>query len=150
MPAYIAAFDDRHPVVRLTVRKNLRFMTGKHFPRRSMYEDYWREFGDRVDFGDPEEKIKELDRSGYDTRRYIQEILKGTDIVVVLGKWDKVEIDGRLEDHDCAIRYSKDGRDLAVATLFRDHESLEAELEMETETGPTPSTPAVPTSLRYD
>jgi HEAT repeat protein len=92
VPAYIAAFDDRHPVVRLTVRKNLRFMTRKHFPRRSMYEDYWREFGDKVDFGDPEEKIKELDRSGYDTRRYIQEILKGTDIVVVLGKWDKVEL----------------------------------------------------------
>jgi NADPH-dependent 2,4-dienoyl-CoA reductase/sulfur reductase-like enzyme/nitrite reductase/ring-hydroxylating ferredoxin subunit len=66
-------------------------------------------------------------------------------------KWDKVEIDGRLEDHDAAVTYSKGGHDLAVATLFRDHESLEAELDMETEAGPEPpTTPGVPASLRYD
>jgi NADPH-dependent 2,4-dienoyl-CoA reductase/sulfur reductase-like enzyme len=45
--------------------------------------------------------------------------------------WDKANIDGRLEDHDCTISYLRGGRTLAVATVFRDRKSLEAELEME-------------------
>ena len=45
--------------------------------------------------------------------------------------WDQVDIDGRLEDHDCTITYRRGGRKLAVATVFRDRESLEAEAEME-------------------
>jgi NADPH-dependent 2,4-dienoyl-CoA reductase/sulfur reductase-like enzyme/nitrite reductase/ring-hydroxylating ferredoxin subunit len=45
--------------------------------------------------------------------------------------WDTIEIDGRLEDHDCTIIYLRGRRKLAVATVFRDRASLEAELEME-------------------
>jgi len=64
--------------------------------------------------------------------------------------WDKVDIDGRLEDRDCAVRYLKDGHELAVVTISRDHVSLEAELEMEHAAEPPSSAPGVPTSLRYD
>jgi NADPH-dependent 2,4-dienoyl-CoA reductase/sulfur reductase-like enzyme/nitrite reductase/ring-hydroxylating ferredoxin subunit len=46
-------------------------------------------------------------------------------------RWDAIEIDGSLEAHDCALRYKKDGKILAVATIFRDRESLEAEVAME-------------------
>jgi NADPH-dependent 2,4-dienoyl-CoA reductase/sulfur reductase-like enzyme len=45
--------------------------------------------------------------------------------------WDTIEIDGRLEDHDCTVSYRRGNRKLAVATVFRDRESLEAEVEME-------------------
>jgi apoptosis-inducing factor 3 len=45
-------------------------------------------------------------------------------------KWDKVQIDGSLDDHDAAVTYLRGGRRLAVATVFRDRESLEAEVAM--------------------
>ncbi len=46
-------------------------------------------------------------------------------------KWDKIEIDGRVEAKDCRVTYRRDGRVLAVATIGRDAESLRAELELE-------------------
>jgi apoptosis-inducing factor 3 len=46
-------------------------------------------------------------------------------------KWDKVEIDGRVEAKDCRVTYRRAGRILAVATIGRDAESLRAELELE-------------------
>jgi apoptosis-inducing factor 3 len=46
-------------------------------------------------------------------------------------KWDKVEIDGRVEAKDCAVTYSRAGRILAVATIGGDGKSLRAELELE-------------------
>jgi NADPH-dependent 2,4-dienoyl-CoA reductase/sulfur reductase-like enzyme/nitrite reductase/ring-hydroxylating ferredoxin subunit len=52
--------------------------------------------------------------------------------------WDKIEIDGRLENHDCTITYRRGGRKLAVATVFRDHENLDAEVEMERSATPEP------------
>jgi apoptosis-inducing factor 3 len=45
--------------------------------------------------------------------------------------WDKTEISGTLDEHDCTVRYQRGGKALAVATIFRDRESLEAELKME-------------------
>jgi len=48
-------------------------------------------------------------------------------------KWDKVRIDGSLDDHDCEVTYLRGGRRLAVATVFRDRVSLEAEVAMERE-----------------
>jgi apoptosis-inducing factor 3 len=46
-------------------------------------------------------------------------------------RWDKVEIDGRVEAKDCRVNYRRDGRLLAVATIGRDMESLRAESELE-------------------
>jgi apoptosis-inducing factor 3 len=46
-------------------------------------------------------------------------------------KWDTIDIDGDVEKRDCAIRYKRGERTLAVATIFRDLQSLEAELGME-------------------
>jgi NADPH-dependent 2,4-dienoyl-CoA reductase/sulfur reductase-like enzyme/nitrite reductase/ring-hydroxylating ferredoxin subunit len=51
--------------------------------------------------------------------------------------WDTIEIDGRLADHDCTIIYRRGSRKLAVATVFRDRQSLEAEMEMEQVTART-------------
>jgi NADPH-dependent 2,4-dienoyl-CoA reductase/sulfur reductase-like enzyme/nitrite reductase/ring-hydroxylating ferredoxin subunit len=45
--------------------------------------------------------------------------------------WDAVQIDGSLEGRDCAIRYLRGERSLAVATIGRDLASLQAELSME-------------------
>jgi len=92
IPLLIAAFDDRHPVARLTARKNLHFMTRKRYLRKRMYIDYWEKVKATVEIKHPESTLKELERGGYSTRTFLQEILKGTDIVVVLGRWDRVQV----------------------------------------------------------
>ena len=51
-------------------------------------------------------------------------------------KWDAVEIDGRLDARDCAVAYKKSGRTLAVVTISRDLQSLQAEAAMEAEIRP--------------
>ena len=48
-------------------------------------------------------------------------------------RWDAIEIDGSFERHDASVRYRVRGRLGAVASIFRDRESLEAELMMERE-----------------
>jgi NADPH-dependent 2,4-dienoyl-CoA reductase/sulfur reductase-like enzyme/nitrite reductase/ring-hydroxylating ferredoxin subunit len=50
-------------------------------------------------------------------------------------RWDAIEIGGSLEQHDGSVRYRAGGRVLAVASIFRDRENLEAELAMEREIG---------------
>jgi NADPH-dependent 2,4-dienoyl-CoA reductase/sulfur reductase-like enzyme/nitrite reductase/ring-hydroxylating ferredoxin subunit len=45
--------------------------------------------------------------------------------------WDRIAVDGRTADRDVAVRFEKSGKLLALATIFRDEESLRAELEME-------------------
>jgi NADPH-dependent 2,4-dienoyl-CoA reductase/sulfur reductase-like enzyme/nitrite reductase/ring-hydroxylating ferredoxin subunit len=47
-------------------------------------------------------------------------------------RWDKVEVDGQIEAKDCRVTYRRDGRVLAVATIGRDLESLQAEHALET------------------
>jgi NADPH-dependent 2,4-dienoyl-CoA reductase/sulfur reductase-like enzyme/nitrite reductase/ring-hydroxylating ferredoxin subunit len=44
--------------------------------------------------------------------------------------WDRIEIDGSIQDHDCTLRYLADGRVRAVLTIFRDRESLRAAVDM--------------------
>jgi NADPH-dependent 2,4-dienoyl-CoA reductase/sulfur reductase-like enzyme/nitrite reductase/ring-hydroxylating ferredoxin subunit len=44
--------------------------------------------------------------------------------------WDKAEIDGSLVARDCRITYQRAGKPLAVATINRDKQSLEAELTL--------------------
>ena len=46
-------------------------------------------------------------------------------------KWDKINVDGDIEKRDCSVSYERDGRTLAVVSIFRDLESLVAESEME-------------------
>ena len=45
--------------------------------------------------------------------------------------WDELTIDGDVAAKDCLIRYKRNGRVLAVASIFRDIESLKAEVTME-------------------
>ena len=40
-------------------------------------------------------------------------------------------IDGDIPSKDCLLRFKRDGRVLAVASIFRDVESLQAEVMME-------------------
>jgi NADPH-dependent 2,4-dienoyl-CoA reductase/sulfur reductase-like enzyme/nitrite reductase/ring-hydroxylating ferredoxin subunit len=49
------------------------------------------------------------------------------------GRWDQAAVEGSLDKHDATIRYVAGGRLRALASLFRDRESLEAELAMEME-----------------
>jgi NADPH-dependent 2,4-dienoyl-CoA reductase/sulfur reductase-like enzyme/nitrite reductase/ring-hydroxylating ferredoxin subunit len=46
-------------------------------------------------------------------------------------QWDELAIDGNIAGKDCLVRFRRSGRTLAVVTIFRDVESLEAELAME-------------------
>src|SRR6185437_5090454 len=46
-------------------------------------------------------------------------------------QWDTIEIDGDINAKDCLLRYRYKGRVLAVASIYRDLASLEAELKME-------------------
>jgi NADPH-dependent 2,4-dienoyl-CoA reductase/sulfur reductase-like enzyme/nitrite reductase/ring-hydroxylating ferredoxin subunit len=46
-------------------------------------------------------------------------------------KWDKIDLDGSVEEHNCRLSFQRGGRTLAVATVGRDRESLEAERIME-------------------
>jgi NADPH-dependent 2,4-dienoyl-CoA reductase/sulfur reductase-like enzyme len=45
--------------------------------------------------------------------------------------WDRVEVDGDMASQDAAVRFIKDDKLLALATIFRDEESLRTEIEME-------------------
>jgi NADPH-dependent 2,4-dienoyl-CoA reductase/sulfur reductase-like enzyme len=46
-------------------------------------------------------------------------------------KWDDIAVDGNIAAKDCLLRYKSGGRVLAVASIYRDLASLEAEVAME-------------------
>jgi len=46
-------------------------------------------------------------------------------------KWDEIAIDGDIMGRDCVLRYKQKGRVLAVASIYRDVDSLKAEVAME-------------------
>jgi NADPH-dependent 2,4-dienoyl-CoA reductase/sulfur reductase-like enzyme len=46
-------------------------------------------------------------------------------------EWDEISIDGDIAAKDCLLRVKRNGRVLAVASIFRDLESLKAEVAME-------------------
>jgi apoptosis-inducing factor 3 len=54
------------------------------------------------------------------------------DYVGHAASWDEIRQDGDPSARDVALRFRKSGRTLALATIFRGRESLEAELAMET------------------
>ena len=45
--------------------------------------------------------------------------------------WDSTEVVGAIQERDGLVRFRKDGRTLAVASISRDRENLTAELELE-------------------
>jgi NADPH-dependent 2,4-dienoyl-CoA reductase/sulfur reductase-like enzyme/nitrite reductase/ring-hydroxylating ferredoxin subunit len=45
--------------------------------------------------------------------------------------WDRTQLDGSPSQRNCTVRYFSGTKELAVATIFRDRESLEAEVRME-------------------
>ena len=46
-------------------------------------------------------------------------------------KWDELVVEGDIAAKDCLVRMSRAGRTLAVASIFRDLQSLEAEVSLE-------------------
>jgi NADPH-dependent 2,4-dienoyl-CoA reductase/sulfur reductase-like enzyme len=48
--------------------------------------------------------------------------------------WDAIDIDGSLNSRDCALTYKRGGRILAVASISRDLQSLQAERDLELKT----------------
>jgi len=49
---------------------------------------------------------------------------------------DRVTIDGSLDRRDATVRFFRGGTTRAVATVFRDRESLAAEVELERSIAP--------------
>ena len=47
--------------------------------------------------------------------------------------WDEIVVDGDIESRDCVVRYKHKGRVLAVASIYRDSDSLMEEAAMERE-----------------
>ena len=50
--------------------------------------------------------------------------------------WDTVAIEGEIATRDCVLRYERNGRVFAVASIYRDADSLLAEAAMESEAKP--------------
>jgi apoptosis-inducing factor 3 len=46
-------------------------------------------------------------------------------------KWDGLDIEGDIRARDCLVRYRRNGKVLAVASIFRDLENLKEEAAME-------------------
>jgi NADPH-dependent 2,4-dienoyl-CoA reductase/sulfur reductase-like enzyme len=46
-------------------------------------------------------------------------------------RWDRIDVEGNIKGRDCAVRFMRGEEALAVATIYRDRESLGAELQME-------------------
>jgi NADPH-dependent 2,4-dienoyl-CoA reductase/sulfur reductase-like enzyme len=47
--------------------------------------------------------------------------------------WEETKVDGSIEQMDCAVSFIQEGRRAAVATINRDKQGLQAEIEMEHE-----------------
>jgi len=45
--------------------------------------------------------------------------------------WDRISVDGDIQGRDCAVRYLRGDRVLAMASIYRDRENLEAEAKFE-------------------
>jgi NADPH-dependent 2,4-dienoyl-CoA reductase/sulfur reductase-like enzyme/nitrite reductase/ring-hydroxylating ferredoxin subunit len=54
-------------------------------------------------------------------------------------RWDTIEVEGSIDARDCAVRFVRGGRALAVATIYRDRQSLESEVAMEREIQDSPT-----------
>ena len=50
-------------------------------------------------------------------------------------RWDQITVEGDVKAKDCLLRYRRDGRVRAAASIYRDLDSLKAELAMEQTAG---------------
>jgi NADPH-dependent 2,4-dienoyl-CoA reductase/sulfur reductase-like enzyme len=50
-------------------------------------------------------------------------------------RWDTITVEGDIKAKDCLLRYRRNGRVLAVASIYRDLDNLKAELAMEQAVG---------------
>jgi len=50
-------------------------------------------------------------------------------------KWDVIDIEGDVMKRDCVVRYKLGGKVLAVASIYRDGDSLKAAAAMEKQAG---------------
>jgi apoptosis-inducing factor 3 len=46
-------------------------------------------------------------------------------------RWDEIAVEGNIAAKDCVVRYKRGGQTLAVASIFRDGQSLETEAKFE-------------------
>jgi len=46
-------------------------------------------------------------------------------------EWDRIDVSGSIEGRDCVVAFRSEGKTLAVASIYRDLESLRAELALE-------------------
>ena len=46
-------------------------------------------------------------------------------------RWDEIALEGDIAAKDFLVRYKRGGRTVAVASIFRDAQSLEAEVNFE-------------------
>jgi len=51
-------------------------------------------------------------------------------------QWDEIAVEGSIAGKDCLARFKRGGRTLAVASIFRDVQSLEAEVNLERDAPP--------------
>jgi len=91
IPVLFNYFNARHPVVRLTALKNLRFMTQKTYTKKDLFLKWWKKYGDKIELIHPEDQGERFRKSGYHVKRDMLEVLRKTDIVAILGRWDKVQ-----------------------------------------------------------
>ncbi len=55
----------------------------------------------------------------------------GINYVGHAGKWDRTEVEGSFDDRNAAVRFIAGGKTVALATIYRDQESLRFERELE-------------------
>jgi apoptosis-inducing factor 3 len=46
-------------------------------------------------------------------------------------RWNEIDVDGDIRARDCMLRYRRNGKVLAAASIFRDVDSLREEIAME-------------------
>jgi NADPH-dependent 2,4-dienoyl-CoA reductase/sulfur reductase-like enzyme len=55
----------------------------------------------------------------------------GINYVGHAGAWDRIEVEGSFDEHNAAVRFIAGEKTLALATIYRDQESLQFERQLE-------------------
>ncbi len=97
IPFLIKAHNDNHPVPQRVARRNLWWMSGgRVLKTRKAWTKWWQEEGEEFVPTPPRfEEPRAVVDDGYDRRLprdYVRRLLLGTDISVLLGRWDRVQL----------------------------------------------------------